>query len=110
MSKKSESADAVGDTDYDNPLLGELLAGLRRNGGRTADETASVNPEHHRQPLIGGFRRTPDVQIQAVFTGRGTLSFPRTAALHASGCIGLSVTHSGPLRGWLRRAPPQISD
>jgi len=108
MRIEPEEAHAIGDADEHDSSSGQLLAAVCRDRGRASVEATAIDPDEHRDAILPRLRRSPDVQIQAVFVHAAGW---RTAhGLHASGCEPVGRPHPLPFGRRLRRAPSKISD
>src|ERR1039457_932814 len=70
--QKPERPHPVSDAHQHHSLPGQPLATVvwLRSGARV--ETAAINPNQNGNAIVGGFRRRPHIQVQAILTRRGT--------------------------------------
>lgn len=69
--QKAEHPKTVADGDHDNAFLRQPLPVVQLLGWSACREAAAVDPDHYREFLVRAFGRSPDVEKQAIFTGRG---------------------------------------
>ena len=106
--EETQLPDAVGDADQHHALPGQLLPAVVRFGSGAGAESAAVDPNQHGDVVARGFRRRPDVQVQAVLARVHARA--ASAALHAPGAELGGLPHALPFRGGLRRAPAEVAD
>src|SRR5262249_10225167 len=70
MREEAKGAEAIVDRHQHDTLHGKRSAVGRRHSRRPYGQRASVYPDHDGSPLAGGFRRSPDVQVQTIFMWR----------------------------------------
>ena len=73
-----------------------------------------MDPDHHRTPFVRGFRRRPDVQVQAIFAhwlGSGAIDGSLgIRQLHTSGAEVIGLANAIPVGRSLGSAPAQLAD
>src|ERR1700690_4358569 len=108
MGEEAENAQAVAHADHHNALPGQILAILWRFVRRAGPVAAAIDPHHHRELLLGGSRRRPDVEIEAVLARAGIAEehVVVDVALHATRAELSRFADTGPVGGGLRRLPP----
>ncbi len=105
--EEPEPADAVVEAHEHDAALRELRAVVDRGRAAAVDEAAAVDPHHHRQRRRRPFRRTPDVEDEAVLVRwraerRGVAGERQLRAVVA---VRGGRPHARPRLGRLRRAP-----
>src|SRR5260370_31801662 len=70
MGKEAKSVEAVIDSDYDHAFAGEDFALVGGGGAGAASKPATVDPHHHRQTVLCGFRGGPNVEVEAILAER----------------------------------------
>jgi len=93
----AQGAHTIGDAHNNHALAGQPLTGGEGTSGGSSNKAATVDPDHHRQPLAGRLGRSPDVEIQAVFAAASARG---PAALLRFG-FGRCRSRSFPFRGAL---------
>ena len=97
----------VVDRDADDPVSGKAAAVIDRDGARTAQEGAAVEPYHYRQAARADLGR-PDIQVEVVFAACAGVAqhVPErfgVGRLWGNGSILVRRPHAGPPFGWLGR-------
>src|SRR5450432_345068 len=105
MREEAQRTEAVAYAHHHNALLRELFTAIRRNRRSSNDEPAAIDPHQNRDFCRGGFCRTPDVQIEAVFVLDDSWD-----GLQALRCELIGGSNALPMRSWLRRSPSQVTD
>ena len=98
--------EAIGQADNYCALVGQGAAVIHRDAGGTAHIAAAVYPHNHRQLCGGRARRSPDVQIQTVFTDRSCVALC-VGRLHAGIGKTVDLANAGPRRNRYWRLPAQ---
>src|ERR1700739_3515161 len=112
MRKKSENTEAVIHANDQHTFFGEVAAVLTRFGGRACSETTTVDPDHHGQLGLRGFRGHPEIEIEAVFTGAGVVEnhVIVDTTLHTAWAVVDGFANPRPGCRRLRRLPAQWTD
>ena len=107
MREEAQNPHPISDSDQHHAALGQLVAAVDRDRRGAAVEAASVNPDQHRDAILRRFRRSPHIQVQAIFAqaaGRRT-----EHGLHAPGRELIALARSLPFRGGPGLAPSKIA-
>ena len=112
VGEEPESSESIVEADEQHTPLRELAAIVDCRRRPAVDESAAIDPDHHRQRGVGLLWRPPDVQHQAVFArfGPERRGIARKRLLHAVVAEGRRRPDAGPGDNRLRRFPPQIAD
>src|ERR1039457_4863122 len=111
MRHEPNRSQAISDTDQHHSLSSQDLSTVGRNGGGPGVEPATINPDKDRDMSRGGFRRRPDIQIEAVFAHcRSCLTRRRKTALYALRRKFVAFPPPFPTRRGLRSPPTQVAD
>ena len=107
VGQEAEHVDPVIDAYQDHAPAGDALPVHLHLGGIAHHEAAAVEPDHHRQLVLGAFRIGPDVQLEAVlahghagihmpFPGIDVVRVPAGDLLHGDGAELKAVAHPFP--------------
>src|SRR5262245_10560505 len=112
MRKEAKHSETVVDCKRDDALARHTLALVSRFRAVTCDETAAVEIDEYRQALASGFRGSPDIQVETVFTHaiRSETHVSEDLSLHATRAELIRLAHILPVLDRLRRLPAQVAD
>src|SRR6185312_17336787 len=104
MREKAERPEPIVVRHENDAFAGEHLAVVAWLGAGTACEAAAVGPHDDRAFFRCRFRTRPDIDVEAVFAGRGPGGIG-SAILHAGRAELVRRPDAVPMGGRLRRTP-----
>src|SRR6266702_3524361 len=113
MRHVAKHADAIVEVDKDGAPLGHVLAAVIGHARRTECPATTVYEDNDRAAIAWlGFGRCPEVEVEAVFTGRlfaeVVIDVVGAQHLNAFGTLAVGVPDAVPA-DWLRRPPAQVA-
>src|SRR6266704_146811 len=113
MRHVAEHADAIVEVDEDGAAFGHVLAAVIGHTRRAQRPAAAVDEDDDRAAVTRpGFRRCPEVEVEAVFTGRLfaeiVVDVVGAQHLNAFGTLAVGVPDAVPADR-LRRPPAQVA-
>src|ERR1044072_3576704 len=111
MRHESKHAKAVVNSHDDDAFRCHTLAVVARLRSIPPHKAAAVKINEHRQSLARGFRRSPNIQIETIFTHtvRTEDHVVEYSSLHTAGTKFDCLPHALPVLDSLRFAPTQIT-
>src|SRR2546423_15722006 len=112
MYEESEDAQPVVNGDGDDPLTRHALSIVPRLGAVSADESASVEVDQHRQPFPRRLCGRPNIQIEAVLAHAVGAEdhVIEDAELHGASTESVRLANAFPALYRLRLSPSEIAE